>query len=531
MSETIRTYKIWEPFLLSVVTIVGMIAGAKFVKSDALPHKSDPSISSANYSGRQVEEIIRFLETKYVGEVSGSELSEKAIKAILEGLDPHTHYFPPEQTEELEEKTMGQYVGIGVEVLFIEDSLVILYPKKDSPAEHAGILSGDHVIAIDGLPIVSDTMDHMKVLAMIKGSKGSHVKLLVKPLLSKTLKTVEINRDDIKVPSVLAGYMIDSTTAFIKLSRFTNTTYREFMDSWEALTTKQHAKQLILDLRDNPGGYLREAVNILSQMFNDEGKLLVYTQGKNQERIDYKSTGKVFFPFENICVLINGNSASASEIVAGCLQDQDRAVILGTRSYGKGLVQEQFDLSNGGTLRMTVSKYYTPSGRLIQKAYDKESEIDTVQVFKTTSGRIVHAGGGITPDIIISDGVNWEDNSIRIWMDIISEYSINYDLTKYGGSLVNIDSVDQIRKDLPDHTTIMRDLSVLAKLRAKENYQAIMDYYDAHKDVINRITDATLIAYRTDEEGWYRAFNWSDPMVLKAKEIVKGDMQKSFAQH
>ncbi|MEP6796259.1 MAG: PDZ domain-containing protein, partial [Saprospiraceae bacterium] len=204
MSDTNRTYKIWEPLLLSVVTIVGMIAGAQFVKADALPHKSDPSISNANYSGRQVEEIIRFLETKYVGDVNAEELANKAIKAVLEGLDPHTHYFPPDQTEELEEKTMGHYVGIGIEVLFIDDSLVVLYPKKDSPAEKAGLKPGDHIIAIDDQSITKDSVDQMKILEMIKGAKGTHVKLLVKPMLEKTLRTIEIGRDEIKVPSVLA---------------------------------------------------------------------------------------------------------------------------------------------------------------------------------------------------------------------------------------------------------------------------------------------------------------------------------------
>ncbi|MEP6794387.1 MAG: S41 family peptidase, partial [Saprospiraceae bacterium] len=292
-----------------------------------------------------------------------------------------------------------------------------------------------------------------------------------------------------------------------------------------------HARHLILDLRDNPGGYLREAVNILSQIFKDEGKLLVYTQGKNQERIDYKSTGKVFFPIENVCVLINGNSASASEIIAGCLQDQDRAVVLGTRSYGKGLVQEQFDLSNGGTLRMTVSKYYTPSGRSIQKAYDTESVIDTAQVFKTPSGRPVHAGGGIMPDITIEDGIHWDDFAIKTWMDIISEYAIRYDLMNYGGQLLKMDSIESVIKNLPSHASMMNDLSALAKVRAKEKFNALNDYFLAHQDIIYRITDATIVAYRTGEEGWYRAFNLEDPLVKKANEIVKEDLQKTLAQH
>ena len=516
--------------MLSVVTLVGMIAGAKFVKSDAAPHKSEPAIGSANYSGRQVEEIIRFLETKYVGDVSADALVEKAIKAILEDLDPHTHYFPPEQSDELEEKTMGHYVGIGVEVLFIEDSLIVLYPKKDSPAERAGLRPGDYILSINDQPIPDDSLDHQEILDLIKGSKGTKVKLLIKPMFSDSVKTIEIKRDEIKVPSVLAGYMLDSTVAYIKISRFTNTTYREYMDNWEALTTKHHACDLVIDLRDNPGGYLREAVNILSQLFKDEGQLLVYTEGKNQQRIEYKSTGKVFFPVENISVLINGNTASASEIIAGCLQDQDRGMILGTRSYGKGLVQEQFELSNGGILRMTVSKYYTPSGRSIQKSYDEGSNIDTVMIYKTMSGRPVHAGGGIVPDVTLDDGVNWDSPSLMAWMDIISEYAIRYNLRKYGGELVSIDSIDEVFKKLPSHATIISDLSTLAKIRAREGFDNLNAFMLSHEDVIYRICEASLVAYRTGEEGWYRAFNSTDPLVQKAKAMIKEDKLTSLVQ-
>jgi carboxyl-terminal processing protease len=228
---------------------------------------------------------------------------------------------------------------------------------------------------------------------MIKGKKGTKVTLKVKPMLSNETHLVEIVREEIKVPSVITGYMVDTAIAYIKIERFTNSTYKEFMDRWEQLYTQRNARHLILDLRDNPGGYLKEAVNMLSQIFPDEGKLLVYTEGLHERRVEYKSTGKVFFPVDHVCVLINEGSASASEIVAGCIQDQDRGAIIGTRSFGKGLVQEQFGLSNGGILRMTVSKYYTPSGRLIQKAYDSASYIDTNLVYKTTSGRPVHAGG------------------------------------------------------------------------------------------------------------------------------------------
>lgn len=530
MIDSSNKFKIWEPFLLSVVTVIGMIAGAKFVKTGEAPVKTETSISNANYSGRQVEEIIRFLETKYVGQVASDELVEKAIKAIMEGLDPHTHYFPPDQVDELEEKTMGHYVGIGIEVMFIEDSLVVLYPKKNSPAEKAGIMPGDHILSINEQAIPDDSLDEKEVIDLIKGSKGSKLKLRIRPMFLDTVKTVEIVREEIKVPSVIAGYMLDSVVAYIKIARFTNTTYREFMDQWERLATKEDAKHLIIDLRDNPGGYLREAVNILSQLFSEEGKLLVYTEGKNNSRNEYKSTGKIFFPVENVSVLINKNSASASEIVAGCLQDQDRGVIIGTRSYGKGLVQEQYELSNGGTLRLTVSKYYTPSGRLIQKAYDTGSEVDTTTIFYTLSGRPVHAGGGIDPDIIVEDDIDWHDPSITGWMDIISEYAIRYNLIQSGGKLVSLDRIMEIENSLPSEQEILSALSSLAKKRAKKNAPDLLAYLQANKNKIYRIAASTLVAYRTGEEGWYRSFNNSDPVITKAKRVVKENFLTAVAQ-
>jgi carboxyl-terminal processing protease len=229
-------------------------------------------------------------------------------------------------------------------------------------------------------------------------------------------------------------------------------------------------------------------------------------------------------------VLINEGSASASEIIAGCLQDQDRGLILGTRSYGKGLVQEQFELSNGGILRLTVSKYYTPSGRLIQKQYDSTSAVDTVMVFKTKSGRTVHAGGGIIPDIEVQDDISWNDPMLKEWMDIISEYAIDYNLKLHGGEMLSVDKIEEIRKELPSESVILESIKVVGKKRKATEYPALLEYLSANKDDILRIADATLIAYRTGEEGWYIAYNLYDPMVRKAKEMVHLDWLMALDQ-
>jgi carboxyl-terminal processing protease len=297
------------------------------------------------------------------------------------------------------------------------------------------------------------------------------------------------------------------------------------MDHWERLSTEKKAKDLILDLRDNPGGYLKEAVNMLSQIFEEEGKILVYTEGKNQNRIEYKSTGKVFFPIDHICVLINENSASASEIIAGCLQDHDRGLVLGTRSFGKGLVQEQFELSNGGVLRMTVSRYYTPSGRLIQKAYDASSVVDTNRIFKTVSGRPVHAGGGIIPDIEVEEMMDWHLPEMKKWMDIISEYAIRYNIRENQGEIVSVETIPEIRKTLLLKESIMSDINALALKRVSAaSFDSLMAFQSVHQEQLYRVAESTLIAYRTGEEGWYRAYNEYDPVILKAKEMVRLDV-------
>ena len=512
-----------------MAVVIGMLAGAKLAESSQPATKPETAITDSHYSGRQVEEIIRFLETKYVGEVSSDELVSKAIQAVMEGLDPHSHYFPPDQLEALEERTSGHYVGIGVEVAFIGDSLVVLYPKKGGPAEKAGLHTGDYILAVNGLDIPQrDSIKRDTILQLIKGDKGSKVRLTIKPMLEKNTRTVEITREDIQVPSVVAGYMIDSSTAYIRIDRFTNSTYREFMDQWEKFSTTKNAKDLILDLRDNPGGYMKEAVNILSQIFREEGKLLVYTEGKNHQRIEYKSTGKVFYPIGNVTVLINEGSASASEIIAGCLQDQDRGLIMGSPSFGKGLVQEQFELSNGGILRLTVSKYYTPSGRLIQKAYDAHSAIDTVAVFKTSEGRPMHAGGGIVPDILLAEDLQWSHPYMKQWMDLISEYAIRYNLLRYGYEKVPVEQVAQVLEQLPAEEEIISGLKQLASKRHASDAKALITYMSEHQPQILRVARAALVSGRTGEEGWYIALNEFDPLVQKAKGLARLDLQMAL---
>jgi carboxyl-terminal processing protease len=297
----------------------------------------------------------------------------------------------------------------------------VVAPLPGGPAETAGILAGDKIVTINDSTVAGINIETGKIYNKLRGPQGSKVKIGIKRGREASLRQFTVARDVIPVKSVDAAYMLDDQTGYIRVAQFNGNTYQEFMQSLTPMVEEKGMKNLMLDLRGNPGGYLEEATDMLSQLF-PEGKLLVYTQGRAGERKDYKSNGRARFDIQNIAVLIDEGSASASEIVAGAIQDWDRGWVLGRRSFGKGLVQEQYPLSNGGAIRLTVSRYYTPSGRCIQKDYksdkdydheadrrlkngelnhaDKVKQADSTQ-FYTGQGRVVFGGGGITPDVFI----------------------------------------------------------------------------------------------------------------------------------
>jgi carboxyl-terminal processing protease len=371
-----KSFQIRLPLILAATLAAGMFIGQQ------LPHADRQfSLMSAGRSGQStgtLDEVLRYIDALYVDSVNVDKLKERAINALLDGLDPHSVYISPDELQAVEEDMSGGFEGIGVEFLMVDDTMQVVTPLSGGPSEAAGILPGDKIVMINDTTIAGVKMENGEIFRRLRGPKGSMVKISIQRGRENALRHFQISRDIIAVKSVETAYMIDDRTGYIKINRFSARTYQEFMEALRPMVEEQGMANLLLDLRGNPGGYLNEATSLLSQFFG-EGKLLVYTQGRKDDRREYKSTGRARFNIQHIAVLIDEGSASASEIVAGALQDHDRGWVVGRRSFGKGLVQEQYPLQDGGALRLTISRYYTPSGRSIQRTYANGVDYDALK--------------------------------------------------------------------------------------------------------------------------------------------------------
>ena len=391
---------------------------------DTLRNKRD--IQTIIQRNDRLEQIIDLIGAKYVDSVNTNLLYEDAVNGILSHLDPHTVYITADEYDEVNEDLEGGFFGIGVEFSIIRDTIQVTSVIEQGPAERAGVRLGDQLIKVADSVVAGKGITSDRIVGMLKGKQYSSVFVTLRDAKTGSLKQVPIKRDMIPLYSVEASIMLDSITGFIKIDRFSATTYEEFM---KALKTLQNSgmKQLILDVRQNPGGYLDAATNIADEFLDDE-KLIVYTKGKSMARMDYKADRDGLFEKGKLAVLVDESSASASEILAGAVQDWDRGIIVGRRTYGKGLVQEQFDMDDGSGLRLTIAKYYTPSGRSIQRSFAKGKDAyaeeftkrfesgeltgldsvfreDTMKYY-TANKRVVYGGGGIKPDVYVPYDTN-----------------------------------------------------------------------------------------------------------------------------
>lgn len=431
------------PMLMGITLAGGMLIGATFFGGTK-------SLNTIGRGYTKYREILQLIENNYVDSVNTDELVDYSITKMLEKLDPHTAYMNPQDAVAARSQLEGGFDGIGVEFNIYKDTIYVVTPLAGGPSETAGILSGDKIVKVDDMPLVGGKIENSAVFKALRGKRGTDVKLTILRKGDKTPKEFTITRDRIPTYSVDAAYMIDAKTGYLKINRFSETTYDEFKTALASLKS-QGMTQLMMDLRNNPGGYMDRATNIADE-FISGNKLLVYTDGKDN-RYDRKTYAHIAGQFEEgaLVVLVDEGSASASEIVSGALQDHDRALIAGRRSFGKGLVQMPVTLSDGSELRLTISRYYTPSGRSIQKPYvpghegdyEKDLELrskrgeyyiadsiknDPKLKFKTDGGRVVYGGGGITPDYFIPRDSTWQTSYlIQLYgKSLIREFAMDY---------------------------------------------------------------------------------------------------------
>ena len=473
-SSTPKTFNVLLPLIVSIACVIGMLAGQRMSSGGHQGPLIQKLGSDQDVGVGRIEEVIRFIESKYVDEVDEAEMVEDALLSIMKYLDPHSLYISKSRLEEVNNQLKGSYEGLGIETIYFQDTLVVLNVIDGGPSDKAGVKLFDRIIDIGGDNNIAGEYDPKVLRSVLKGAYGSDNELILKRHLSNQLDTVNISVGNVEVKSADIAYMLDDSIGYIKIERFNSNIYKEFMESLEMLHTSHGMKHLVIDVRDNPGGYLPETTKILSQLFLQKDRLLVYTEGKSDDRYEYNSSGKVFFEVDKVAVLIDEGSASGSEIIAGAIQDWDRGTIIGRRSYGKGLVQEQYGLKSGDALRLTVAKYYTPSGRSIQKAFDDDEQysselsdrresgefmdaskmpvLDTTKYYTKIKQRVVYGGGGITPDIFIPKELDIDDEALENIKQLIPEFaylSLKNKLSEYPNSYEEF-----LSNDISDHSYV-----------------------------------------------------------------------------
>ena len=406
------------PLLMALCVIIGIIIGTFYAN-----HFSGNRLNIINSGSNRLNNLLHIIDDQYVDAVNIDSLVDKAIPQILSDLDPHSVYISAKDVQQATDDLKGSFSGVGIEFVIRNDTIHVQGVIKNGPAEQAGILAGDKIVSVDGKPFVGKVVTNEEAMRRLKGPKDTKVKIGVQRYGQKSIKYYTITRGDIPQKSVSATYMLDNNTGYIKIKNFGENTYPELLIALAQLS-QEGFSNLIIDLRDNTGGYLKSAVQMANE-FLLKNRLIVYTEGRKSPRQDYKSDGRGSYQNIPLVVLINETSASASEIFAGAMQDNDRATIIGRRSFGKGLVQQQIGFPDGSMIRLTVARYYTPSGRCIQKPYvmgdDKDYEEDllvryqhgeffsqdsikhTGPAYHTSIGRTVYGGGGITPDIFVPE--------------------------------------------------------------------------------------------------------------------------------
>ncbi len=524
---------IYTPLILSVVLILGVAIGVYFGS-----YRSKNTSMFANIPVSKFEVLMQLINENYVDSINKDELTEAAIVGMLKKLDPHSVYLPPVVQKSATEHLEGNFEGIGVQFNMQNDTVFVVNTIPGGPSDKVGILAGDRIITINDSLFAGVGVDSDDIIKNLKGKQGTKVNVGIKRHGTKELLEFEIERDKIPLYSIDIAYMLTSEIGYVKITSFGRTTHDEFLKASKELK-EQGMTKLVVDLRDNGGGYLKSAIALVDE-FLSEDKMIVYTEGRTRRREEYFSTDKGNDETTELVILIDSWSASASEILAGAIQDNDRGTIVGRRSFGKGLVQEPIMFRDESSVRLTIARYYTPTGRSIQKTYDKGTdqynadiynrsahgemyEIDSTYFadslqFVTPKGKIVYGGGGIMPDVFVPVDTSYYSNYYK---EIASRGLIYYFALEYADKnrerLSKFTESKQFERFLKTQNLLSKFVAFAEQKGLKTNTQELaQSKVLIHNDLLAYITRNVI-----DNKGFYPIIHKTDPMIKKAIEILK----------
>lgn len=529
------------PFLLAICLIAGIAIGTFYAN-----HFSGNKLGIINTSSNKLNALLRIIDDQYVDTVNMGELVEEAMPQILSELDPHSSYIPAKDLEAVNADLKGSFSGIGIQFTIQNDTIHVNSVIQGGPSEKVGLMAGDRIVEVDDSAFVGKIVTNSEAMKRLKGEKGSKVKLGVYRPGEKDLLHFTVIRGNIPVKSIDAAYLINEKVGYIKVNKFGETTYPELLIALAKLNQK-NCEGLIVDLRGNTGGYMAAAIQMVNE-FLPNNRLIVYTQGRKSPHEDYNSNGTGSNQKMPLVVLVDEGSASASEIFAGAIQDNDRGTIVGRRSFGKGLVQQPIEFSDGSAIRLTIARYYTPSGRCIQKPYEKgkESEYeldlltryehgeffsadsikqDETEVYHTRLGRPVYGGGGIMPDIFVPQDTTGMTSYFRMAANrgLIIRYTFDY-TDQNRSTLQKYDTPEKMEAYLKGQNLLNKFAAWAEKKGLKRRNNLMMK----SRRLFEMSLYGNIIYNMLGMEAYVEYLNESDKTVLKAVEILeKGE---SFPQ-
>ena len=528
------------PILMAVCVVVGIVIGTFYAN-----HFSGNRLSIINSSSNKLNNLLHIVEDQYVDTVNTNDLVEKAVPQILSELDPHSVYISAKDVQTATDDLKGSFSGVGIEFTIRKDTLHVQQVISNGPAERAGLIAGDKIVEVDGENFTGKKLTNEMAMHRLKGPKDTKVKLGILRFGEKKVREFTITRGEIPTKSVSAAYMLDSETGYIRIKNFGENTYPELLIALAKLSQNRF-KNLTIDLRGNTGGYLQSAVQIANE-FLPRNRLIVYTEGRKSPRQDFRSDGRGSYQQIPLIILIDEGSASASEILAGAIQDNDRGTIIGRRSFGKGLVQQPIEFNDHSMIRLTIARYYSPSGRCIQKPYtagdnkDYEEDIltryehgeffsqDSIKhegpAYKTSLGRLMYGGGGITPDIFVAeDTTNVTSYYKQASMSgLIIQFAFEY-TDNNRQKLKELKTLEEMEKYLKKLNTVELFASYADKQGLKRRNLMIQK---SHK-LLERFINSRIIYNMMSEEAWLKYLNNDDPAITETLKVFRE--KKAFPQ-